>query len=145
VVSKLHHNHRFAARRDRGAPLVASQLAALHKRVFVENRPSYTDFSVWTPFERRMSRVQKCRVYNRHLPSARPTSSKQLHCLESVVERFQSSMPDAEHCSIASLEAYAKQVEKLTTQWPRCWGLIYLAHDSGRAERLEKIRRKLTI
>ena len=48
-------------------------------------------------------------------------------------------------CSIASLEAYAKQVEKLTTQWPRCWGLIYLAHDSGRAERFEKIRRKLTI
>ena len=76
---------------------MASQLAALHKRVFVENRPSYTDFSVGTPFERRMSRVQKCRVYTRHLPSARPTSSKQLHCLESVVERFQSSMPDAEH------------------------------------------------
>ena len=47
--------------------------------------------------------------------------------------------------SIAALETYAKQVEKLTTQWPRCWGLIYLADDAGRAERLEKIRRKFTI
>eukprot|EP00435_Cladocopium_sp_Y103_P011877 s4293_g3.t1 len=48
-------------------------------------------------------------------------------------------------CSLASLEAYAKQVEKLTTQWPRCWGLIYLADDAARAEKLEKWRRKLTI
>jgi len=48
-------------------------------------------------------------------------------------------------CAVASLEAYAKQVEKLVTQWPRCWGLIYTADDSARAERLEKTRRKLTI
>ena len=48
-------------------------------------------------------------------------------------------------CSIASLEAYARQVEKLHVQWPRCWGLIYMADDGARAERLEKVRRKLTI
>lgn len=44
-------------------------------------------------------------------------------------------------CSLVSLETYARQVEKLNTQWPRCWGLIYMADD----ERLEKIRRRLTI
>ena len=148
MVSKLHHNHRFVARRGRGAPLVASQLAALHKRVFVEQAIVYRFFGLDTIREANEPSAEVPRVHSMrrwHLPSARPTSSKQLHCLESVVERFQSSMPDAEHCSIASLEAYAKQVEKLTTQWPRCWGLIYLAHDSGRAERLERIRRKLTI
>lgn len=99
-----------------------------------------------------MSRVQKCRVYTPMgdgtylqrdfqiqaatlLGKLRGTSSKPIKaaCLMLNI------------CSIASLEAYAKQVEKLTTQWPRCWGLIYLADDSGRAERLEKIRRKLTI
>ena len=48
-------------------------------------------------------------------------------------------------CSMPALETYSKQVEKLTTQWPRCWGLIYMADDAGGAERLEKIRRKLTI
>ena len=112
----------------------------------MENRPSYTDFLVWTPFERRMSRVQKCRVYTRHLPSARPTSSKQLHSAwKASWNVFKAACLMLNICSIASLEAYAKQVEKLTTQWPRCWGLIYLAHDSGRAERLEKIRRKFTI
>jgi hypothetical protein len=48
-------------------------------------------------------------------------------------------------CSLVSLETYARQVEKLNTQWPRCWGLIYMADDGARAERLEKIRRRLTI
>ena len=48
-------------------------------------------------------------------------------------------------CSLASLEPYAKEIEKLTTQWPRCQGLICMADDAARAERLEKWRRKLTI
>ena len=48
-------------------------------------------------------------------------------------------------CSIAALEAYARQIEKLVTQWPKCWGLVYLADDAARAERLEKVRRRLTI
>ena len=40
-------------------------------------------------------------------------------------------------CSLASMEAYARQIGKLNTQLPRCWGLIYLADDGARAERLE--------
>ena len=30
-------------------------------------------------------------------------------------------------------------------QWPKCWHLVALADDKGRAERLEKIRRKMMI
>jgi hypothetical protein len=41
----------------------ASQLAALYKKVYTENRAPYCDFSVWTPLGRRMSQIQKCRVY----------------------------------------------------------------------------------
>ena len=45
-------------------------------------------------------------------------------------------------CSIASLEAYSRQ---LMVQWLRCWRLIYTADDAGRAERLEKLQRRFTI
>eukprot|EP00435_Cladocopium_sp_Y103_P025911 s2755_g6.t1 len=126
-----------------------SQLAALHKKVFIENRPPYCDFSVWTPFERRMSRIQKCRIYTplgdgtylqKDLPG--PGSYTAWKASWNV---FRAACIMLNICSMASLEAYSKQVEKLTTQWPRCWGLIYCAEDSARAERLEKWRRRLTI
>ena len=45
-------------------------------------------------------------------------------------------------CSIASLEAYSRQ---LMVQWLRCWRLIYTADDAGRAERLEKLQRRFTM
>lgn len=45
--------------------------------------------------------------------------------------------------SLASLQLYEKMVERLVVQWPRAWGLICAAEDKARAERLEKIRRKL--
>ena len=45
--------------------------------------------------------------------------------------------------SLASLQLYEKTVERLVVQWPRCWGLIYEAEDKGRAEKLEKLRRKV--
>eukprot|EP00435_Cladocopium_sp_Y103_P053882 s804_g17.t1 len=48
---------------DESEEPTAAQLAALHKKVYVENRAPYCDFSVWVPFERRMSRLQKCRTF----------------------------------------------------------------------------------
>lgn len=31
--------------------------------------------------------------------------------------------------SLASLEVYGKHIERLVTQWPSAWGLIYSAED----------------
>lgn len=53
---------------DEAEEPTASQLAALHKKVYVENRAPYCDFSVWTPFERRMRRIQKCRTCRTFIP-----------------------------------------------------------------------------
>ena len=126
-----------------------AQLAALYKRVYTENRSPYTDFSVWTPFERRMSRIQKCRTYTplgdgsylqKDLPG--PGSHSSWRASWNV---FKVACLMLNICSIAALEAYARQIEKLVTQWPKCWGLVYLADDAARAERLEKVRRRLTI
>jgi len=46
--------------------------------------------------------------------------------------------------NLAALEAYYRTVERLVIQYPKCWGLIYSADDTARAEKLEKIKRHLT-
>ena len=47
--------------------------------------------------------------------------------------------------SLAALEVYGRHVEKLVTQWPSAWGLIYQAEDAARAERMAKLRRQFTV
>ena len=42
-----------------------SQLAALHKRVFVDGVAPYVDFGVWGPYERKLPKTQRCRVFTR--------------------------------------------------------------------------------
>ena len=45
----------------------------------------------------------------------------------------------------ASLERYGRHIERLVTQWPSAWGLIYAAKDNARAERMAKLRRQFTV
>lgn len=139
----------MGAQPDETEEPTSAQLAALHKRVYIENRSPYCDFSVWVPFERRMSRVQKCRVYTplgngSFLQKDLPGPST-LMAWKASWQVFRAACIMLNICTIASLEAYSRQVEKLHVQWPRCWGLIYMADDGARAERLEKMRRRLTI
>ena len=47
--------------------------------------------------------------------------------------------------SLAALEVYGKHIEKLVTQWPSAWCLIYRAEDAARAERMAKMRRQFTV
>ena len=126
-----------------------AQLAALSKKVFVENLPPYTDFSVWVPFERRMSKVQRCRTFTplgdgsylqRELPG--PPSFLAWKASWAV---FRTAALMLNICSLASLDAYFRHMEKLITQWPHCWGLIYAADDLARSEKMAKVRRRLTI
>ena len=44
--------------------------------------------------------------------------------------------------SLSVLLSYEKAIERLVSQWPRCWGLKALAEDTARAEKLDKIRRR---
>eukprot|EP00438_Fugacium_kawagutii_P030045 Skav201341 [mRNA] locus=scaffold1389:342359:347181:+ [translate_table: standard] len=134
---------------DEAEEPTSSQLGALSKKVFEENRPPYTDFSVWTPFERRMARVQKCRVFRplgdgSYLQQDLPGPSTFM-AWKASWNVFRTAAIMLNIASLASLEAYFKQVEKMTVQWPSCWGLIYMADDAARAERMEKIRRRITI
>lgn len=148
-IDKWFQNYQvvMGAQPDESEEPTSSQLGALAKRVFSENKPPYADFSVWTPYERRMTRVQQCRVFRplgdgsylqQDLPG--PNSFMAWKASWNV---FKTAAVMLNIASIASLEAYFKQIERTTIQWPSCWGLVYTADDAARAERMEKVRRRL--
>ena len=86
--------------------------------------------------------MQKCRVYPPHGDGT--YLQKDLAAWKASWNVFGSACLLLNVCSITSLEAYARQIEKLNTQWPHCWGLVYTAEDSARAERLDKLPRRFT-
>ena len=123
----------------------ANQLAALAKRVKTNKQAPYVDFGVWTPYERRMSKQHKCRVYTplgdgsflqNDIPG--PASFQSWTMCWRV---FKAAAICLDIASLAALEAYYNHVERLVLQWPTCWGLVYRAEDGARAERFEKLRR----
>jgi len=126
-----------------------NQLAALHKRVYKDDAPAYVDFGVFGPFERKLTKIQRCRIYTplgdgtylqRDLPGP-PTYQGWLASWR--VLKTACIMLDI--ASLASLEVYGKHIERLVTQWPSAWGLIYSAEDAARAERMAKLRRHFTV
>eukprot|EP00435_Cladocopium_sp_Y103_P049881 s46_g15.t1 len=110
------------------------QLAALSKRIFRDDAPRYVDFAVFGPYERKLTKAQKCRIFT---PLGDGTY------LQRDLLKTALIMLDA--ASLAALETYGKHVERLVTQWPSAWGLIYSAEDSARAERMAKLRRHYAV
>ena len=125
----------------------SAQLAALAKRTVAHDCAPYTDFSVWTPFARRTMKNQKYRTVfplgdgsylTKELPGP-STFQAWLGCWRV----FKSAALMLNICTLASLTSYERFVERLTTQWPMCWGLIAQADDKMRAEGLERLRRRI--
>ncbi|CAL1127083.1 unnamed protein product [Cladocopium goreaui] len=126
-----------------------AQLSALHRRVHVLRQPPYADFGVWLPFARRTQKAQKFRAYmpvgdGTYVVKEMPGPQNMLQWMSSwKVYKVALIMLDV--VSLAALQLYEKTIERLVMQWPRCWHLIVLADDKGRAERLEKWRRRYMI
>ena len=127
----------------------SNQLAALAKRVFQCDSAPYVDFGVWGPYERKLSRANKCRVYTplgdgsflqKDLPG--PPSYKAWLAAWRV---FRTACLMLNVASLAALEAYGRHIERMVVQWPQCWGLVYAADDGARAEKFEKMRRHYSI
>ena len=130
----------MGSQRDETEEPTANQLAALHKRVFIENRPPYCDFSVLgAPGEKEEqdSKVQGIHPFRGQERFCRRTCRVPAHIQPGKASWhvFRTACLMLNICSIAGLEAYSRQIEKLMVQWPKTWGLIYTADDSARAER----------
>ena len=126
-----------------------NQLAALAKRVFRDDAPPYVDFGVFGPFERKLTKAQRCRIYTplgdgtflqRDFPGP-PTYQGWL----AAWRVLKTACLMLNIASLAALEVYGRHIEKLVTQWPSAWGLIYQAEDAARAERMAKLRRQFTV
>ena len=125
------------------------QLAGLAKRIFKDGGAPYCDFGVYGPYECKLAKTLKCRVFvplgdgsflQKELPGP-PTYQAWL----ASWRVFRTSCLMLNVVNLAALEVYEKHVERLVLQWPSCWGLIYAADDLARAERLEKLRRRFTV
>ena len=126
-----------------------SQLAALNKRVTKLLAAPYCDFAIWTPFERRAAKSHRFRVFTplgdgRFLQRDLPGPGNFMAWSASW-RVFRAAAIMLKICTLACLEAYFRHIERLVLQWPNCWGLIYTAEDTARAEKLEKWRRFWTI
>eukprot|EP00435_Cladocopium_sp_Y103_P047091 s861_g13.t1 len=125
------------------------QLAALHKKVYELKGPPYVDLAIFTRFGRKCQKTQKFRTYvplgdgsfmMKELPG--PQNMRQWLTSWRV---YKVACLMLKVVSLAALQAYEKHIERLTTQWPRCWGLIYEAEDKARAEHLSKLRRRILV
>ena len=126
-----------------------NQLAGLAKRVFRDDGPPYCDFGIYGPYERKLSKTLRCRIYTplgdgtflqRELPGP-PT----FQAWQASWRVFRTSCLMLDIVNLAALEIYGNHIERLVVQWPACWGLIYAADDLARAERLQKLRRQFTV
>ena len=99
-----------------------AQLAALHKRVLVNMSAPYTDFAIWTPFGRRMSKIHKARVYTplgdgsylyKDLPG--PAS---FQAWTSSWKVFKTACLMLNIVNLAALEAYYRTIERMVIQYP---------------------------
>ena len=125
------------------------QLAALHRKTFILKAAPYADLAIFTPFGRKCQKAQKFRVY--HPLGDGSYMMRELPGPQNLQQWLTSWRVDKVAClmlsisSLASLQIYEKAIERLVLQWPKCWGLIYQAEDKARAERLDKIRRRLMV
>ena len=124
-----------------------AQLSALNRRVNVLKQPPYADFGVWLPFARRTQKAQKFRAFlpvgdGSYVVREMPGPQNMIQWLASW-KVYKVALIMLDIASLASLQLYEKTMERLVMQWPKCWHLIVMADDKGRAERLEKIRRRM--
>ncbi|CAK0898756.1 unnamed protein product [Prorocentrum cordatum] len=121
------------------------QLTALHHRVYAMRSTPYADFGVWGPFGRKAYRNMQFRAWfllpgggwlAKELPG--PANYDQWLMSWRV---FATACIMLEIASRAALDAYQRHVERLATQWPDAWHLIYMADGKLRAEFIERFRR----
>ena len=124
-----------------------AQLAGLYKRVMEMNMAPYVDFGIFQPFSRRAMRSSEFRTYiplgdgsflMKELPGPQ-NYAQWLTCWRV----FKVAAISLGITSVAALLLYERTIEKLVQQWPKAWGLVAMADDKARAERLEKLRRNL--
>ena len=135
------------------------QLAVMYAKVIKRNESPYADFSVLTPFGRRMQKQMKARNWLLQADGSfkaveipgPPGFESWLACwrvYRTILLMLGRSDPSTGArkpiVTVAALEEYVDRIQELVTEIPECWHLIMQAEDRMRAEQLERIHRQLT-
>ena len=137
------------------------QIAAIHAKVIVRGEAPYADFSVLTPFGRRVQKQMKARAFQlqqdgtfKALDIPGPPSFEAWTacwevyrtCLLMLRHPDRSTSPPSSKlvATSACLDEYFKRISKLNADYPECWHLLMQAEDKVRAEMFERFRRQLS-
>lgn len=133
------------------------QLAVIYAKVIVRNESPYADFSVLTPFGRRMQKQMKARNWllqadgsfkATEIPGP-PSHESWLACwrvyrtILLMLQHVDGTGARRAVVTVAALEEYADKIHDMVTEFPECWHLVMQAEDRMRGEQFERIRRQL--
>ena len=123
------------------------QLSALSHRVTVLGGSPYADFSVFTPYNRRVARANK---FLAHIPQpdgswlAKEIPGPQNFEAWGFCWRvFRCAAIQIDVLRETALSRYHQNMQTLVQEWPECWSIIYLADDKARAEMMPRRKRQL--
>jgi len=153
-------DHFAAVAARRGGPVrkaaepTADQIAAMKARVLVHKEVPYADFSILTPYGRRLQKHMKTKSWVMNpdgmwhaVEVPGPSSYDEWLCCWRVYENLLLGLREGEPLvplfNFASLEAYAENVRVLAAEFPDLWGLVCRAEDRCRGEHLVRVRRRM--
>ena len=152
--------HFAAVAARRGGPVreaaepTADQIAAMKARVLVHKEVPYADFSILTPYGRRLQKHLKTKSWVMN-PDGKwhavevpgPDSYDEWLCCWRVYENLLLGLRDGSPLvplfNFASLEAYSENVRVLAAEFPELWGLVCRAEDRCRSEHMVRVRRRM--
>ena len=130
-------------RQERASPL---QLAAMHHKVVTLGRSPYANFATLLPYEERVSRRNKFSVpyvvHGEYRVKEQPGPASFTEWI-GCFRIFKTIMRSLGQCTGSALIAYEQKIEQLNRDYPECWGLIYAAEDTMRAEELPLILERI--
>ena len=135
------------------------QISVLFHKVIHLNEAPYADFSVLTPYGRRVQRQMKAKGFflqqdgswrSAEVPGP-PTFEAWASCwrvyrtiLLMMRHKVNAAGDRPAVVSVAALEEYHDKINELNNEFPECWHLIVQAEDRCRAEQFERAKRNLT-
>ena len=128
-------------------------------KILKRGEAPYADFSILTPFGRRMQKQSKARKFSLQpdgtwktveIPGP-PTFVAWQACWKVyrsvllTIKHAVTNTPSQHIVTVAALEEYHNRVSDLDQEFPEAWHLVMQAEDRCRGEQFERFRRELTM
>eukprot|EP00435_Cladocopium_sp_Y103_P066357 s1151_g28.t1 len=125
------------------------QLSAIVRKVRTLHQPPYCDFAVFVPFAKRHLRAQKYQSFvlqedGSFMAKMVPGPSCFTHW-QRCFRVLRTALVMTDIISLANLMEWESLIERLSRQYPNCWGLIASAEDRGRGEFMSRTLARLRL